>query len=148
MLITQDWSIFVNEAVVGIVVGIVVAVTAQVLSSLAELILERRKEERQARGVCDLLRHEISQHLERYRGLLLWAEASIERGGKDHTDYSYERVRTHAYNQVFLVHWHLLPDDVVRSVVEYYAFVQILLAKSPQSSTASSENGECGTACL
>ena len=113
-----------NEAAVGIVVGIAVAVAAQVLSSLAELILERRKEKRQAKGVRDLLRHEVSQHLGHYRRLLAWAEASIERGGKDHTEYSYERVRTHAYNQVFLVHWYLLLDPVIRSVIEYYALVQ------------------------
>ena len=113
-----------DEAIAGIVVGSAVALIGQILSHGAYLLRKRREEARRAKEVLTLLRHEIESHRNLYQHHLLWAQESIDRGGENHTGYSYQRAKTSAYDTVFLSYWHLLPDAILRPIIEYYAQVE------------------------
>jgi hypothetical protein len=67
-------------------------------------ILERKKDSeekhRQTNAVLRLLHRELEHHRGRYQGLLTWVQESIDKGGPAHTGYSYERIRTDAYEAV------------------------------------------------
>lgn len=113
-----------TEALIGIIVGTTVALIAQVLAYVFAWYKERREARRRGQDVTSLLRHEIQGHRSLYRHHLAWAEASIEKGGPEHTGYSYERATTRVYDQVFMTHWHTLPDDLIGPVSAYYAQVE------------------------
>jgi hypothetical protein len=112
-----------NEATTGIIVGVVVALAGQMIAYISDQIKNRRKEKRRARAVITLLRHEVEYHRATYEHHLLWVQESIEKGGEEHTEYSYEGAKTDAYDKVFLTDWHLLPDEVLKPVMEYYGTV-------------------------
>ena len=109
-----------NEAVVGVVVGVAVALIGQMFSYISYLFKEKREENKRAREVITLLYHEVESHSRTYQHHLLWVQESVEKGGEEHKDYSYQRVKTSAYDNVFLAYWHLLPDELLRPIIGYY----------------------------
>jgi len=114
-----------SEIVVGIVAGVVVALSSQVISHLFDRCKKRQEEDRRQKAVLALLRHEVEQHQHLYEHHIPWAEESIEKGGPEHTGYSYSRAKTDVYAKVFLVYWHLLPDEIVKSAISYYSEVHV-----------------------
>ena len=112
-----------DDAVVGIIVGSAVALIGQMLSYVSHLFRKNREENRKAKEVLTLLRHELESHRSLYQHHLQWARESKEQAGEEHAGYSYQRAGTSVYDQVFLVYWHLLSDDVLQSTIEYYAQV-------------------------
>jgi hypothetical protein len=114
-----------SEIVVGIVAGVVVALASQVISHLFDRRKKRQEEDRREKAVLALLRHEVEHHQHLYEHHIPWAEESIEKGGPEHTGYSYSRAKTDVYDKVFLVYWHLLPDEIVRSAISYYSAVHV-----------------------
>jgi len=114
-----------SETLVGIVAGVVVALASQVISYLFDRRKERRKEGQREEAVLTLLRHEVENHQHGYEQYIPWAQESIEKGGPEYTGYSYARAKTDVYDKVFLVYWHLLPDEVVKSAISYYSEVHV-----------------------
>jgi len=114
-----------SETIVGIVAGVVVALASQVISYLFDRRKERREEGQREEAVLALLRHEVENHQHGYEHYIPWAQESIEKGGPEYTGYSYARAKTDVYDKVFLVYWHLLPDEVVKSAISYYSEVHV-----------------------
>jgi hypothetical protein len=112
-----------TDALIGIIVGVTVALAGQVISYIFDRKKGSEEKHRQTDAVLRLLHRELEHHRDRYQGLLAWVQESIGKVGPAHTGYSYERIRTDAYEKVFLVYWHLLPDEVVESVMGYYKAV-------------------------
>lgn len=111
------------EITVGVIVGVIVALAGQLIVYLSNRIRDRIEERRRARDVIRLLRHEVEHHLAQYEHHLHWIQESIEKGGEAHTGYSYEGVKTDAYDKIFLAYWYLLPDEVLKPVMAYYGVV-------------------------
>ncbi len=112
-----------DDVAVGIIVGVVVALAGQVIATVADRIKERREEQRRAKAVVRLLRHEVEGHRALYEHHLAWAQESIAKGGEGYTGYSYQGAKTDAYDRVFLADWHALPDEILRPVMDYYGTV-------------------------
>ncbi len=112
-----------SDALIGIIVGVTVALAAQVISYFFDRRTDRQEKRQQREAVLSLLYHEVDNHRGNYQHLLSWAQESIDKGGPEHTGYSYEKIRNDAYEKVFLVHWSLLPDEVIDPVMEYYGVV-------------------------
>ena len=126
-----------SETAVGIVAGVVVALASQVISYLFDRLKKRQEEERREEAVLTLLRHEVENHRHGYEHYIPWAQESIEKGGPEYTGYSYARAKTDVYDKVFLVYWHLLPDEVVKSAISYYSEVHVFNTVSGEIGTPS-----------
>ena len=110
---------------IAVVAGVVVALASQVISYLFDRFKKWREECRREKAVLALLRHEVENHQHGYEHYIPWAQESIEKGGPEYTGYSYARAKTDVYDKVFLVYWHLLPDEVVKSAISYYSEVHV-----------------------
>lgn len=126
-----------SETIVGIVAGVVVALAGHVISYLSDRLKKRQEERRRAKAVLALLRHEVENHQHGYEHYIPWAQESIEKGGPEYTGYSYARAKTDVYDKVFLVYWHLLPDEVVKSAISYYSEVHVFNTVSGEIGTPS-----------
>lgn len=115
-----------SETLVGIIVGAAVALIGQILSYLSERLKKREEERRLAKYVIALLRYEIESHQNLYKHHLAWVQESIGKGGTEHTDYSYERANIDAYEKVFMAYWHILPDKILKPVMDYYGTVHVV----------------------
>ena len=113
-----------NEAMVGVVVGAAVALIGQVLSYVAYLLKERREKKKRAGEVLALLRHEVESHRTTYQHHLQWVQESVRKGGEERTGYSYQKVKTNAYDSVFLTYWHLVPKELLTPIITYYTQVE------------------------
>ena len=112
-----------TEALIGIIVGVTVALAAQLISFVSDRHKEKQEKRQQRQAVLRLLYLEVDNHRGNYQHLLSWAQESIDKGGPEHTGYSYEKIRNDAYERVFLVYWSLLPDEVIDPVMGYYGVV-------------------------
>ena len=112
-----------TEAIVGIIVGVTVALAAQVISYVSERCRNEQEKRRQREAVLKLLHHEVEHHRGFYEFLDSSFQRKIEEHGLEHTGYSYAIIQADAYEKVFLVYWHLLPDEVIEPVIGYYGAV-------------------------
>jgi len=112
-----------TEALIGIVVGVAVALAAQVISFVSDRHKQKQAKRGQREAVLKLLHHEVEHHRGFYKFLDTSFQRKIEEYGLEHTGYSYAIVQADAYEKVFLVYWHLLPDEVIEPVIGYYGAV-------------------------
>ena len=124
-----------TEIVIGVAVGAAVAIIGQLIAFLFDLIKQKENERRKSEAVVKLLLQELTAHQTLYEHLLPWVDESIAKGGEQYTGYSYQPARTEAYEKVFLPNWHVLPDEVVTAVSEYYTTIEPLNILSGSSGT-------------
>ena len=114
-----------SETIVGVVAGVVVALASQVISYLFDRLKKWQEERRREKAVLTLLRHEVENHQHGYEMHIPLAQQCIDEKGPEHTGYRYAKAKTDVYDKVFLVYWHLLPDEVVKSAISYYSAVHV-----------------------
>jgi len=113
-----------TETLIGIAVGVAVALMGQLIAYLFDLLKRNREEKRLARSVLRLMLQELTAHLTLYQHHLELAKQSIQEKGEAHTLYSYQPFSTAAYDKVFLSHWHVLDNDLIHPITEYYATLE------------------------
>lgn len=111
-----------TEALMGVAAGVFVAWIALLISYAYDNRQKKREEQRQRAAVLAFLTREVEYHKGLFEQLLEWASKSTrdEQAGRL---FSFEEAKTGVFENVFLTKWHLLPDGVLRPVMEYYSEV-------------------------